>query len=283
MKNKSLSIIAILLLFANITNAQWSLTGNTGTNPTINFLGTQDNQPLVLITAGVEQIRVSTDGCLGIGTTAPAITDPIAIVKGHHSRISATIQNTHSEGNASFYGQNDRGSFGSYGGFLHGGSANPYSLFGNSLADKTVFLSDGANSEGLMVGTTAEKPVIVGTGNLERMRVLGNGNVGIGTATPSAKLEVEGGAKIDALTVTELKIETGANKSAGYSIGSSSTVTIITNKCHANSIIFLTAKNSYDAPTGVLYISSQGEGSFEVKNSVSGEHVDFNWFIINQP
>ena len=43
---KMFFIIAGLLLTVSVF-AQWSLTGNSGTNPATNFIGTTDNQPLV--------------------------------------------------------------------------------------------------------------------------------------------------------------------------------------------------------------------------------------------
>ena len=50
----------------------WGLTGNAGTAPATNFIGTTDAQPLVLRTNNTEQVRVLTDGKVGIGTTTPA-------------------------------------------------------------------------------------------------------------------------------------------------------------------------------------------------------------------
>jgi hypothetical protein len=49
----------------------WTLTGNAGTNPPDNFLGTTDNQPLVIKTNGGEALRIDTNGKVGIGTTSP--------------------------------------------------------------------------------------------------------------------------------------------------------------------------------------------------------------------
>jgi hypothetical protein len=49
----------------------WSLTGNSGTNPTTNFIGTTDNQSLAIRTNNTERIRVTNDGNVGIGTTSP--------------------------------------------------------------------------------------------------------------------------------------------------------------------------------------------------------------------
>jgi hypothetical protein len=49
----------------------WTLTGNAGTNPATNFLGTIDNEPLVIRTNGTEHLRITPDGNVGIGTTSP--------------------------------------------------------------------------------------------------------------------------------------------------------------------------------------------------------------------
>jgi hypothetical protein len=53
----------------------WALTGNSGTNPTVNFLGTTDDQPVIIKTNGVERMRISNstyNGYVGIGVTNPA-------------------------------------------------------------------------------------------------------------------------------------------------------------------------------------------------------------------
>jgi hypothetical protein len=49
----------------------WRLTGNSGTNPAVDFLGTTDNEPLVLRTNGAEAVRITKGGEVGIGTSTP--------------------------------------------------------------------------------------------------------------------------------------------------------------------------------------------------------------------
>ena|SRR5215204_1872076 len=60
----------------------WDLTGNKGTNPTTNFLGATDNQPLIIRTNNTEKVRVTSTGNIGIGTTNPARTLEIAASTG---------------------------------------------------------------------------------------------------------------------------------------------------------------------------------------------------------
>jgi hypothetical protein len=40
----------------------WDVTGNSGTDPSVNFLGTTDEQPLVVKTNGQEVLR----GCIPV-------------------------------------------------------------------------------------------------------------------------------------------------------------------------------------------------------------------------
>jgi hypothetical protein len=47
----------------------WDLTGNSGTNPATDFLGTSDNQPLVIRTSGTEALRIDGSGAVFIGGT----------------------------------------------------------------------------------------------------------------------------------------------------------------------------------------------------------------------
>lgn len=50
----------------------WNLNGNTGTSSTVNFLGTTDNNDLVIRTNNIERLRILSNGKIGIGTFSPA-------------------------------------------------------------------------------------------------------------------------------------------------------------------------------------------------------------------
>jgi hypothetical protein len=58
-------------LVTTISN-DWSLTGNAGTNPATNFIGTTDAQDFVVRTNNTERMRVESAGDVGIGTNNPA-------------------------------------------------------------------------------------------------------------------------------------------------------------------------------------------------------------------
>lgn len=58
-------------IWRTFSSTGWSLTGDSGTNPTTNFLGTTDNQDFVIATNNLERIRFQTDGDVGIGQITP--------------------------------------------------------------------------------------------------------------------------------------------------------------------------------------------------------------------
>jgi hypothetical protein len=67
---KSLFLFILLTFTTLCVNAQtpWYLTGNAGSNPSSNFIGTTDNQPLIFKTRGFERMQLMGDkSFLGIG------------------------------------------------------------------------------------------------------------------------------------------------------------------------------------------------------------------------
>ena len=53
-------------------SANWSLTGNTGTDSALNFIGTVDGKPLSMRTNNAERLHISANGNIGIGTATPS-------------------------------------------------------------------------------------------------------------------------------------------------------------------------------------------------------------------
>jgi len=71
--------------WVTFTSTGWSLTGDSGTTPSANFLGTTDNQDFVISTNNTERIRFQTGGNVGIGTINP-------ITKLHVSGTSPVLR-----------------------------------------------------------------------------------------------------------------------------------------------------------------------------------------------
>ncbi len=143
---------------------------------------------------------IDQSGNVGIGTTTPGATLDIQATyatTGFPLRVQssgyyhALFQGTDANDQVSYYIENDRGSFNSYGGFLVGGSTSTLgNLFGQTRADKLFMFADGANNQGMFVGTLQSQPFVIGTNNTEVVRVTGAGNVGIGDSSPLSLLTV---------------------------------------------------------------------------------------------
>ncbi len=156
----------------------WLLTGNSGTNPASHFLGTTDNQPLVIRTNNTEAMRITATGNVGIGTTTPQ--NKLEVYGGD----IAISDNTHRMGkirlwqeanNADAYVSHAIGTepfYNTYG----AGSSYP-----NSIGHK--FYRGGGELIAQIgfggIGTPAN-----------RLNSYFAGNVGIGTTNPGAKLAV---------------------------------------------------------------------------------------------
>lgn len=64
----------------SLNGDDWRITGNAGTTPATQFVGTTDNQSLAFRANNAEGMRLTPGGALGIGTTAP--TDRLQIAFG---------------------------------------------------------------------------------------------------------------------------------------------------------------------------------------------------------
>jgi hypothetical protein len=133
----------------------WYLIGNTGTNPNTNFVGTTDNQPLVL---------KSGSGKVGIGTDAPAAS--LDVAGGLIHVAGTTAPSTPVQG--AYLGWNA----------LTGGTGE----------------TDFINNQGLGTGGFAfMNTPNAGTPLSTLMVISGAGNVGIGTTTPGHPLHLATG------------------------------------------------------------------------------------------
>jgi hypothetical protein len=150
---------------ATMVKSQWSLTGNSSTNPSTNFIGTTDGQPLAFRTSSVERLRITLTG-----------------------RLLTTIPN-----NNLFIGQNT-------GNETTSGSGNNVGLgSGTLIANSTGYNNIGIGGQSLSVNTTGRDNAAIGyqslvsnTSGIRNVALgsvslnansIGNDNVGIGTLT----------------------------------------------------------------------------------------------------
>jgi hypothetical protein len=158
---------------ATVTTTGWNITGNTGTTPATNFIGTADSQSLAIRTNNTEKLRVTPDGNVGIGNAAPSvklqITDTgnvtmlIGTPNGNRGRIALGNGNHGLVRNLA----------------SSGGEANDIALYttaGNALGASLYLVSDPTASNDSLP--------------LNQFVLKETGNVGIGTGDPHNLLDL---------------------------------------------------------------------------------------------
>ncbi len=241
----------------------WSLTGNSGTSAATNFIGTTDATDFVARTNNTEKVRITSAGNLGVGTSSPAAKlDVAAGVSTVNSVVNATgsindflqfnVQNTSTgtQAQSGYSATADNGSPTT--GFAWMGINNSTFNFPTSYnigaANDVAYVGSGQDLH--IANANNTKSIILSTGKAttpffnERMRIINNGNVGIGTAAPAAKLDVAAGV----YTVNSVVNATGSiNDFLQFNVQNTSTGT------QAQSGYSATADNG-NATTGFAWI-----------------------------
>ena len=167
-----------VLFAAALGNNYWSVNGNT--NGSVKRLGSLDNYALPFITNGTERMRITNDGKLGIGNTAPTevvdVTGNLkfsgALMPGNSAGTSGYLLTSAGTGTAPTWTNPST---------LIGSSA--WSLGGNGVAAVTSF------------GTTTAFDLPFITNNTEKMRITSAGRLGIGNIAPTEVVDVTGNLK----------------------------------------------------------------------------------------
>ena len=166
----------------------WSLTGNAGTNPTSNFIGTTDAQDWVIKTNNTERMRITSTGNVGIGTLNPnsqftisekdnsgqtetfAITDELNF-KRFSMRVEGTSDTVYTNVRFDIYPKTntDQAQF-------------RYFLQTNTTGPKTVrfYRGNGTFVPSAIIGVDGQNSYFQNHG----------GNFGIGTSSPLGKFHV---------------------------------------------------------------------------------------------
>jgi hypothetical protein len=147
----------------------WDLTGNSGTNPETDFLGTRDNQPLVIRTNGAEALRIDGSGSVVIGGSTGIDSSVSVLEFGQGESTPLLLRRDEAPEPAT------------------GGSQN------------VLFILDPTNRVfNLDVSGTNNSQARIHLGDPERADnpVTTHGSVGIGTTQPAAKLAVNGDVEV---------------------------------------------------------------------------------------
>ena len=108
-QDAALGVIYVTCLVAStsIDLNEWSLKGNTGTNPAIDFIGTTDNQPLKIRTNNNNIAQFDVNGRFGIGSDAPLSTVHIKPYSGYTNsgmRLDSFTMTTNTTADSNLYG-----------------------------------------------------------------------------------------------------------------------------------------------------------------------------------
>ena len=181
----------------------WLLSGNAATTPGTNFIGTTDAKDLVFKTNSAEIMRITSAGNVGIG---PDIFDPDASA-GVEMRFSnkglliprVALTSTSSPSPIT----SPANSLLIYNTATTGDVTPGYYYWTGSkwmrllaIDDKPAWLLSGnaGTTPGTnFIGTTDAQDLVFKTNSTEKMRITSSGNVGIGTGSPSGKLNINEG------------------------------------------------------------------------------------------
>jgi hypothetical protein len=195
-------------------------------------------------------------GNVGIGTVNPEVK---LVVQQSSGTLQARLKNTAASGRAIFEVKGNSAYFD----MRAYGTTYSETLFGLAAADTSIIMGREGK---LLIGTYENEDFILGTNNIERIRITNSGNVGIGTVTPRGSLDVNGGI-----------FATGAIYAAALQVDNGSYVS----RLYPNSVEFHRAGANYlycTDPAGYLmFVAGNRPGPDFVINSSGNVGIGMEW------
>ena len=226
----------------NSSPINWSLTGNSGTTASTNFVGTTDAVDFVTKTNNIERIHIlgapsgsSKEGWIGMGVTVPR--SSLDITGDFTNKNVVTVQNTSNSGYSSVDMLDNSGTL--KGTFGYGNSGT-----GTFFGSRDYFSTYGSD---FVLNTTS------GTFNLFMKGT--TGNIGINTGTPGAMLDVNGNFKLGSSgTVLNNVYKTSASITIPISAASFSiSKTVAVSNAPLNSSVIVNPRSALPAGVNIAY------------------------------
>lgn len=245
------------------TSGNWSLTGNTGTNPTTNFIGTTDNQDLQFRTNNANRVVISNTGNLGIGTTTPTSRLHIYEATGSAptpTRGTLVLEHGDASGQSSivFPSRNNYGSD-------HGYIRYHDDLSGNGSTTENSLLEIGISNDVVDIYQ-------------DDIAIMPSGNFGVDTRAPKAKFHNNGTTAFTTATAgtnnTILLLNGGTFTTPAANADSNGRVYIIRNTSTTNNTIVNNIID-YNSATPANFTLTPTQGSIMIVCNGT------NWFRIN--
>lgn len=186
-----LSIAGGVLSATSSGTSGWSLTGNTGTDPSANFLGTTDAADLLIRTDSVERMRIQGNGYITINGASP---QAAMTLRGNTDAVNDddfVIESFEAAGaTPSFITHAARGTALAPANLANGdilGILDFRGYFGGSLN------TDLSQIRGVYRGngTSMRSDLVFRSSQTDQMRLDENGFLGLGNITPNVKLDVQ--------------------------------------------------------------------------------------------
>ncbi len=180
----------------------------TGSSAYATVVGSVTSQPLQFGTNDIIRATIDTSGSLGLGTTAP--TNILSFGNAAARKIWIENSATDVVGRALTVAA---------GGAVAGTSVSDV-VGGNLILQSGLGTGTGASTISFQTGTTLTTGTTLQTMST-KMTILGSGNVGIGTAAPLSKLDINGGVAVGSYAGTAAAPSNGLIVSGNTQLGSS--------------------------------------------------------------